>query len=197
MPSRRLPLRLIVALLAALALAVAGCGPEGPTEAGGDPADALAALTILPSPGDLRGEPATRADAAAVQRAFTGTDDPELARRIAGRGMKDAAVRTWSGPGGQELVAVVTVWESHLIATGVGGNAAELLLTTDGARAWTPSEVNGSRGVRVDTPGDEEARVAYAVGPNGIFVRSVGPVPEDVVPTALDRLARYLRGQDG
>ncbi len=194
---RRISILSAVALLTACVLALAGCGPEGPTEAGGDAADPMAALAILPSPGDLRGDPAAPADVPAVQRAFTGEADDELTDRIAGRGMKDAAVRTWTGPGGQELVTVVTVWESHLIATGIGGSAAELLLKTPGARAWTPDVVNGSRGARVSTPEHEETRVAYAVGPNSIYVRSVGPVPEDVVPTALDRLVRYLRGQDG
>lgn len=185
-----------LAVLLACALAVSGCGPEGPVRADGEAADPLAALAILPSPGDLRGEPAAPADVDQVQRAFTGADDPELADAIRGRGMVEGAVRTWTAPGGQELVAVVTVWESHLIATGVGGNAAELLMRADGATAWTPRDVNGSRGARVDRDGHREARAAYAVGPNSVFVRSVGPVPDEVTATALDRLVRYLRGQD-
>lgn len=186
----------LAAILAVLCAVAAGCGPQGPVEEGGDPADPLAAVTILPSPGDLRGDPAEDADAAALAEAFTGEPDPALAERIAGRGLRDAAVRTWTGPDGQELVTVVSVWRSHLIATGVGGMAAEMLLREPGAKAWTPTEVNGSRGARVTATGREETRVAYAVGPNSIFVRSVGPVPDDVVPTALDRLYRYLRGQE-
>ena len=179
--------RALALLLLLAALACAGCGPTSPTEAGGSDVDPVAVLTVLPSPGQLRGEPAAPADADALQVALTGPPDPAIAARIRERRPKAAAVRTWSAPGGRELVAAVSVWDSHLIATGIGGDAAELLLSEDGARAWTPPGLPGSRGARVDAP-PEEQRLSFAVGPNSLSVRSKGPVPRDVVARTLRRL---------
>jgi len=185
----------LAVLLAGLVLAA--CGPTGPTEAGGPAARPVELLDVLPSPGDLRGPPAAAADAARLQRALTGPADQELAERLDERGLRSAAVRTWSGPGGQELVTAVSVWGSHLIATGIGADAAGFLLDRSGAEAWTPSEVPGSRGVRVEEGGDAERRLSLSVGPNSLYVRSRGPVPEDTVVTAIRRLTLALEGQTG
>jgi hypothetical protein len=149
---------------------------------------------VLPSPGLLRGGPAAAAVADALQVALTGTPDPELADRVRGRAPEAAAVRSWSGPDGQELVAVASVWGSHLVATGVGAGAAEDLLDQRGARAWTPRDAPGSRGARVDAPGREARRLAFAVGPNSVYVRSEGPVPDDVVAKTVRRLVQTLEG---
>jgi hypothetical protein len=185
-----------LAVLLACLLAVAACGPLGPTDSGGADADPVALLTVLPSPGDLRGEPAAPADAARLQEALTGEPDPELVERIEMRDPEAAAVRSWTAAGGQELVASVSVWSSHLLATGIGGDAAKFLVDHEpGARAWTPSGLPGSRGARVDAPGREERRLAFAVGPNAIFVRSRGPVPDDVVAKTMRRLILSLEGQ--
>lgn len=194
---RRRGLWPLVALVVCAALALAACGPEGPVEAGGDDADPVGMLTILPSPGQLRGEPATAVDEAGFQVALTGTPDPALTDRLKRRGMKSAAVRTWTGPQGQELVAAVAVWESHLLATGIGAQAAELLLRTKGAKAWTPRGLGGSRGARVDTDEAEERRVSFAVGPNTIYVRGTGPVSDDVVATAAEQLISYAEARYG
>jgi len=178
-------------------LAVGACGPLGPTEAGGPATDPVALLTVLPSPGELRGEPAAPADAAALQEALTGAPDPELVERVELRAPRAAGVRSWTGPGGQELVAAVSVWDSHLLATGIGGDAAKFLIDHEpGGRAWTPSGLPGSRGARVDAPGRQERRLAFAIGPNAIYVRSRGPVPDDVVTTAMRRLIVTLEGED-
>lgn len=185
----------LAALLVCL-LAVAACGPLGPTESGGAEADPVGLLTVLPSPGELRGQPAAPADAATLQEALTGEPDPELAELIELRAPEAAAVRSWTGPGGQELVASVSVWDSHLLATGIGGDAAEFLVDhAPGARAWTPSGLPGSRGARVDAAGREERRLAFAVGPNAIYVRSRGPVPDDVVEKTMRRLILTLEGE--
>jgi hypothetical protein len=186
-------LRALIAAIALCLVAVA-CGPEGPTEAGGTDTDPLAVLTILPSPGELRGPPAASADEATLQRALTGADDPELAEVLRGRGMKDAAVRRWTGPGGQQLITAISVWDSHLVATGVGGQAAEML---PGGSAWTPSGLGGTRGARAGDDGDRERRLSYAVGPNNIYVRSVGPVDEEIVTRAATRLIRFVQATDG
>jgi hypothetical protein len=184
------------ALLAALVAvaALAACGPTSPTEAGGEDADPVALLSVLPSPGQLRGDPAQAAGPEALQEALTGAADPALAQRVRERAPRAAAVRSWTGPRGQELVAVASVWDSHLIATGVGADAAELLLGERGARAWTPRDAPGSRGARVDAPGRQARRLAFAVGPNSIYVRSRGPVPDDVVERTLRRLVLTLEG---
>jgi hypothetical protein len=191
-------LRRIAACLAVAGscAALAACGPAGPLEARGSDADPIATLTILPSPGALRGDPAQPVDEAALQRALTGATDPALVEVLEGRGMKSAAVRSWTGPGGQRMVASVSVWESHLLATGIGGQAAERLMGAPGAQAWTPRGLRGSRGVRVERPGASERRLALAVGPNTIYVRSEGPVPEDVVTRTASRLAQHIRALD-
>jgi hypothetical protein len=188
--------RAVALLLLLAALACAACGPTSPTEAGGADVDPVAVLTVLPSPGQLRGEPAAPADAGALQVALTGSPDPAIAARVRERRPKAAAVRTWSAPGGRELVAAVSVWDSHLIATGIGGDAAELLLSEDGARAWTPTGLPGSRGARVDAPGRQEQRLSFAVGPNSLYVRSKGPVPRDVVARTLRRLILTTDAQE-
>ena len=188
-------MRAAALLIIVAALACAACGPTSPTEAGGIDADPVALLTVLPSPGQLRGEPASAVDADGLQVALTGAPDPAIAARVRERAPKAAAVRTWSAPGGQELVAAVSVWGSHLIATGIGGDAAEQILSEDGARAWTPTGLPGSRGARIDMGGRQEQRLAFAVGPNSLYVRAEGPVPEDVVARTLRRLVVTLEGQ--
>lgn len=182
----------LVLVAAALALALAGCGgPLGPTEAGGDAADPVALLTILPSPGALRGRPATAADPDELQRALTGVDDPELADRIRARAPSAAGVRSWTGPDGQTMTAAVSVWDSHLVATGVGSDIAAAL-AGDGGEAWTPADSPGSRGARRKAPDRRELRLARSVGPNAVYVRATGPVPEDVVIRTLERMAFQL-----
>jgi hypothetical protein len=111
--------------------------------------------------------------------------------------MRDAAVRRWQAPGGQELITAISVWDSHLVATGIGGQAAERLIGAPGGRAWTPSGLGGSRGARVGADGEVERRLAYAVGPNSIYVRSVGPVDEQIVTRAAERLIRFVQATDG
>jgi hypothetical protein len=182
-------------LVLVAALACAACGPTSPTQAGGSDVDPVALLTVLPSPGQLRGEPAEPADPDALQKALTGAPDPVIAARVRERAPEAAAVRRWSAAGGQELVAAVSVWDAHLIATGVGGDAAERLLSEDGARAWTPAGIPGSRGARVDAEGRREQRLSFAVGPNSLYVRARGPVPDDVVARTMRRLILTADGQ--
>jgi hypothetical protein len=180
----------LAALAVLIAAVLAGCGPLGPTDAGGERADPVQLLTVLPSPGELRGPEAAAADAPDLARAFTGRDDPELADIIDSRNPDAAAVREWTGPGGQTLTAVATVWDSHLVATQVGADLAQLLVS-DGGEAWTPPGARAARGARRDDPAEQ--RLARSVGPNAIYVRATGPVPEDTVITALERLTRQLQ----
>jgi hypothetical protein len=184
---RRARLAITLALVAAV---LAGCGPLGPTDAGGDQASPVTLLGVLPSPGELRGAPARKADAAAIAEAFTGVADPDLASIIRSRNPQAAAVRGWTGPGGQTLTAVATVWDSHLVATQVGADLAQMLVS-DGGSAWTPPEAKAARGARRDDP--RELRLARSVGPNSVYIRATGPVPDETVTTALERLTQQLQ----
>ncbi|HMO01131.1 MAG TPA: hypothetical protein PKD59_17095 [Miltoncostaeaceae bacterium] len=189
---RRIRPAIALALVAALlgAALLAGCGPLGPTDPGGDQADPVKLLAVLPSPGELRGPDAQQADAADLAAAFTGVADPALASIIDSRDPKAAAVRSWTGPGGQTLTAVATVWDSHLVATQVGADLAQRLVS-DGGRGWTPPEARAARGARRDDP--RELRLARSVGPNAVYLRATGPVPDETVTTALERLTQQLQ----
>jgi len=181
--------RLLIAF-ALVAAVLAGCGPLGPTDPGGEQPDPVKLLTVLPSPGTLRGPDARTADAADLAEAFTGVADPDLASIIASRDPEAAAVREWTGPDGQTLTAVGTVWDSHLVATQVGADLAQRLIS-DGGSAWTPPEARAARGARRDDPA--ELRLARSVGPNAIYIRATGPVTEETVTTALERLTMQLQ----
>ena len=93
------------------------------------------------------------------------------------------------------MTAAVTVWDSHLTAVGVGSDLATLLINGGDAAAWTPSDVRGSRGARIDDPARRELRLAYSIGPNSLYVRSTGSVPEATVVKTLKRLIEALPSQ--
>lgn len=188
--------RVRVAALIALCLLTAGCGfgPLDATQSGGDKVRATALLQVLPSPGDLRGPDAAKATADELQAAWTGQPDPALAERITQLEPSAAAVRTWSDPRGGELVATVSVWDSHLTATQVGTDLATRL-TDEGASAWTPSAVGGSRGARLHDGARREVRLGYAIGPNALYVRGTGAVSDGTVIKTMERLIASLPGQ--
>ena len=185
-----------VAALIALCLLTAGCGlgPLDATQSGGDRVRPAALLHVLPSPGDLRGPDAAAAGADDLQTAWTGVPDPALAERITQLEPSAAAVRTWADPRGGEMVATVSVWDSHLTATQVGADLATRL-TDAGAAAWTPSQVRGSRGARLDTNRRREVRLGYAIGPNALYVRATGSVSDGTVIKTMARLIAALPGQ--
>ncbi len=181
--------------LIALVLLTAGCGlgPLDATQSGGDRARPAALLGVLPSPGDLRGPDAAPAGADQLQVAFTGVPDPALAESISRRDPSAAAVRTWTDPRG-EMVAAVSVWDSHLTATQVGAELATRL-TDDGGSAWTPPEVRGSRGARLQAGGRREVRLGYSIGPNALYVRATGSVSDATVIKTMNRLIEALPSQ--
>ena len=187
-------MRLLILLACVVAVVVTGCGPLDATGSGGFQADPIKVLGILPSPGDLRGPPATVADATQLQDALTGEQDPKVAARIAQLKPPAAGVRTWKASGDRVLVAAVSVWDSHLTAIGVGGDIATML-TDKGGRAWTPPDAPGSRGAQVGTNGDQEMRLSYGVGPNSLYVRSEGPVNPAIVIRTLNRLRAVVEAE--
>ena len=187
-------MRTALLLIAAALVLVTGCGPQGPAEAGGDAGRPLEIVGALPSPGELRGVEGAEADGAALAEAFTGRTDPELAEVIEGRAPSAAATRSWTSPGGGTLTVAASVWPTHLVATGIGGNLAAFLVE-DGGAAWTPAEVPSSRGARRADPA--EVRLGLSVGPNALYVRATGDVGEDVAIRAMERMQLVLEGQTG
>ncbi len=189
-------MRVVVPLLACvLAVAgLAGCGPLGPTESGGDAGRPVELVNALPSPGELRGPDGAAAGAEGLARAFTGADDADLAAIIDGRAPAAAATRTWTSPRGGTLTVAATVWPSHLIATGVGSDLAAMLVG-DGGAAWTPADLPGARGARRTVP--REVRLGLSRGPNALYVRATGDVDDAVAIRAMRRLRQVLEGQTG
>ncbi|HWH13447.1 MAG TPA: hypothetical protein VNT51_01780 [Miltoncostaeaceae bacterium] len=193
MGHRLLPL---LAVLAALLLA--GCGPTGPAEQGGRPAEPVALLRVLPVPLGLRdAQPATEVDPPALLQAMTGSGDPALAARLreAG-GLRQAGVRSFAAPGGGRLVASVAVWPARLIAANLALTVAQQRLGDPGVRAWTPQELPATQGVR-EEGGDRERVLARSVGPNTIVIRATGDVPDDAVVRTMQRLVTVQEVRGG
>jgi hypothetical protein len=193
-------MRLVSTVLALLAgaLIAAGCGPVAPGNDGPPAVDPLRLATILPVPRGLADAvPAHEAPLPEVQEALAGRPDPEGVVRLRVAGFERGAIREWRAPGGGRLIAVVTTWGDGITATNVGGGAAELLLGEPGARAWTPRQAPGSRGVRIEEPGREQRALARAVGFNGLFLRSLGPVPEEALSRTMELLVTAAGGDLG
>lgn len=190
-------LRAAAALLLLLALVGAGCDTTADRENDTSDVDPVALARVLPTPDGLSDSPPPRAVGVRdLQVALAaGQEDEEGANRLDGLGLRRAAVREWSGPDGARLTVVISVWPDHTVANNVGAGAAELPLGSDGARAWTPREVAGSRGAVVSPPGPPSAGLAFAVGQTSILVRGEGPVGEETVVRTLTRLTRILRGE--
>jgi len=175
-------------LLLVLLAVIAGCGPAGPGEEGGAPADPLALLRVLPVPLGLQDGAPTPADPAVLLEAMTGDRDPALAARLAeAGGVRSAAVRVFPSPGGGRLVASVAVWPGRVVASNLAVTVAQRRLGDAGVRAWTPQDVPASQGVREDG-GARERVLARAIGPNTIVVRATGDVPDDAVERTMRRL---------
>jgi hypothetical protein len=183
----------LLAVAVGLVALVAGCStPQaGSNAAPKVPPVRLAAL--LPTAAGLREATASRAaDAAAIQAALAGKADASAARKLTELGLQRGAIRTWTTAKGGRMTVVVSVWDNHTAATSVGGDSAELTLGTSGARAWTPTELGASRGVRNDQRGRQLRTLSYAVDATDLFVRAEGPIPEQVVVRAVQRMVAAL-----
>ena len=148
------------------AAVLAGCGPLGPTEAGGRQADPVALLAVLPSPGALRGR-ARRGGRRrrSCRRPSPARADPELAARIARRAIRRRPRSRVERPGRPALMAVASVWDSHLIATGIGADLAAERSSRRGRQRVDAGrrQRQPRRAHRRD--GAPELRLASAVGP--------------------------------
>jgi len=193
---RAVALPLLAAVVGLVALA-AGCSTP---QAGSDappkvPPARLAAL--LPTAAGLRdASPSRPADAEAIQAALGGRADADAARKLTELGLRGGAIRTWTAANGGRMTVVVSEWQNHTAATSVGGDAAELALGAPGAHAWTPREIGASRGVRNDDPGRRLRVISYAVDATDLFVRAEGPIPEQVVIRAMQRMIAALGAGD-
>ncbi|HJZ62632.1 MAG TPA: hypothetical protein VKD47_10810 [Miltoncostaeaceae bacterium] len=188
--------RLVLAALAALpVLALAACGTGG---GGGTTPDVppLRLVQILPTPNGLTDAvPGHRAGAPEVQEALVGHPDAAVAKQLDDVGLGEAATRSWRGPGDRSLVVVVARYPDHDTALSIGADAAEELLNRGSSSAWTPRQIGGSRGARAGSGADAAAALSFAVGDVSLFARSEGGVPDDVVETAVARLATALGAQ--
>ena len=72
-------------------------------------------------------------DAAGFAQALVGHPNAGLASTLPDAGFRRGATRTWSGPGGASLTAVVGLWDDGEPASAIGGQAvdavAALLIT--------------------------------------------------------------------
>lgn len=164
---------------------LAGCGPVGPADSGGDAVVPQEAVNGLPTPDGFEfGEPAEEVGALGLASALGGD-----AQAIENSGFVDAAVRMWEGEDG-EVTAAVGVFSSHGAALTVASAANEPVLDRDDGQAWTPSGLNGSRGARAE--GEPQERVlALATGPNAFIVTARGDVADEVLEDAVGRLSDF------
>jgi hypothetical protein len=153
-------------------------------------------VEILPAPRgfDHASSTVTPLDAAGVQETLAGRALPEVAAEFEELGLDEAVLRTWTGPDGRRAEVVVSRWDDHFTATNVGAGPSQLLLGTEGARAWTPRDLPGARGVRVTGAGGPDVRVlSVAVDDVSLFVRMTGPTGDEPVERTLDLLTTRLR----
>ena len=174
-------------------VAAVACGPVRPGE-GGTPVSPVALANVLPAPAgfDAAG-PAVSAGAVEVQRELAGRSDAEGVRRLEVADLREGAIRRWSRSDGGRVTVVTTRWASRILATNVGAASAELLLAEPGAQAWTPSQVPGSRGARIDGA-DGRLALSRSVGPNGIFIRAEGGVDAVAVARLMELAVAAAEG---
>lgn len=167
---------------------LAGCGPVGPADSGGEAVVPQEAVNGLPTPDGFEfGEPAEEVGALGLASALRSD-----ARAIESSGFVDAAVRMWGGED-REVTAAVGVFSSHGAALTVASAANEPVLDRDDGRAWTPASLNGSRGSRAEGEPQEQV-LALASGPNALVVTARGDVEDEVLEDAVERLSDFADG---
>ena len=185
----RVVTRGVVALIAGVALA--GCAGGGDLS-GTEDVNLRQLVTILPTPQRLTLESSRiiDADAVDVQATFARQANAEAVKVVESSGLKDAAIRTWSGPDGASLTVVASRWPDNQRAANWGAGAVQLELDRSSARAWTPREAPGARGSRTDGETAHASALSLAVGDINVYVRATGPVADaDVVETLTRAIA--------
>lgn len=184
----------LFALFAALVLA--SCGPAGPNETKGSPANPTSLLRTLPVPPGLEpGQPQRRTDAREALTIALGRDvSPAEAEHATGAGLGDTGVRTFTAPTGGTMWALVMVWPTKFTAENFALQLIQQRAGKDGREGWTPQGLPGSQGTR-QPDGTRERMLVFAVGPNALIVRSVGDVPEDAVRVTLSRMVEVQKAR--
>ena len=183
-----------LALLVVLMASLAGCG-GGSLSVPPTNIDPVELVKILPTPQGLdQSSDATTVDAAELQATLSGVAKAESAKVYEDIGFAGGAMRTWSGPDGARVLAVVSRWPDHETATRIGGGAVNQIAEQPGVRAWTPQELAGARGAHSTRPGPGAVRVlSLAVDDLSLLVRSDGPIGDDVMIRTMDLLTRRAR----
>ena len=184
----------LVVCLGFVAIVLTGCGPTGPGDPAGTKADPVYLLSVLPTPAGLIDTQRERpADATQLVDAIIGSNDRDKATSVARSGVEEAAVRRWKSATPGTMVASVSVWPGHQVASNVAVTVGQTQLGQPGTSGWTPSQNPGSTGTRSST-GDRIRVLARAVGPNVFVVRATGGVSDDSVIRTMRRLIQVQGG---
>ena len=183
-----------LALLVGLTALLAGCG-GGALSVPPTSIDPVELVKILPTPPGLdQSSDVTTVDAAELQATLAGVAKAESAKVYQDIGFAGGAMRTWSGPDGARVLAVVSRWPDHETAARIGGGAVNQIAEHSRAAAWTPQKLAGARGARSTTPGPGAVRVlSLAVDDLSLLVRTDGPIGDDVIIRTMDLLTRRTR----
>jgi hypothetical protein len=179
------------ALVVAIAIGMAGCGAGGRVAQQSVEADPATVVRVLPTrPGLNIAAPGRTLTAAGFARAALGRDDPALASSASDAGLRSAAVREWTGPGGARLVAIAGLWDDGEAATSISGQVARDVV--DGGTAWTPSQYGGSQGERAR----DSRALSTVVGKVSLLVIAEGPVGDAEVLRTMDLMRKAAAQQD-
>ncbi len=179
------------ALIVALAIGAAGCGAGGRIAQQSLEANPESVVRVLPTrPGlDIAG-PGRAVTAAGFARAALGRDDADLATSATNAGLRSAAAREWTGPGGARLVAIAGLWDDGEAATSIGGQIARDVV--EGGSAWTPSQYGASQGERAD----DIRALSSVVGRVSLLVIAEGPIGDREVLRTIDLMRKAASQQD-
>jgi len=189
---RRLRLRAgLAAALVVLATILAGCGVGGRAEQQNLEADPAFVVRVLPTrPGLEIAGPERSVGSQGFDRATLGRAEPALADSAREAGLRDAAVREWTGPDGARLVAVAGLWDDSEPAQAIGGEVARAAVP--GGAAWTPAQFGASQGYR---SADRRA-LNVVVGKVSLFVLAEGPIGDDAVLRTVELMRKAAAQQD-
>lgn len=190
MPRLRLRGALAVAL-AATALGLAGCGLGGRAEQQNREADPAFVVRVLPTrPGLEIAGPERVLGRDGFDRAALGRSVPALAKSAREAGLRDVAVREWTGPGGASLRAVAGLWDDSEPAQAIGGEVARTLVP--GGGAWTPAQFGASQGYR----SPDRRALNVVVGRVSLLVVATGPVDDDAVLRTVELMRKAAAQED-
>ncbi len=168
-----------------------GCAAGGRVEQQSLEADPAFIVRVLPTrPGlDIAGAERTPGPAG-FDQATLGHAVPDLVTSAEAGGLREVAVRDWTGPGGALLVAVASLWDDGEAAAAIGGEVARAAVP--GGSVWTPSQYGGSQGAR-----SADARaLSVVIGKVALFVRAEGPVDDEAVLRTIQLMRKAAAGED-